>query len=131
MSYTEKSNTLIYIIVVLLIVYWHLCKKFNSSIYELFIGTTRHVYYFYSDSCPHCISMKPIYKQVQNELKSSNGVNFMYHSIDMNDDNNQALITKHNVTGMPHLIMTDDNENVSEFKNERTVNNIKTWLIEK
>jgi hypothetical protein len=73
--------------------------------------------------------MTPTWKQVQNDLKSANGVNFMYHSIDMNDDNNQALITKHNVTGMPHLIMTDDADNVSEFKNERTIDNIKNWLL--
>ena len=120
------TNYLYMIITAFLFIYFYLSKD-SSTHCEKFAGSKTHVYYFYSDSCPHCTTMKPIWNKLQKIVKNSN---VMFHSIDMNDINNKDLISKHGVSGMPTIIKTDDYGNSKEFNQKRTVENIHTWLLD-
>lgn len=117
------TNCLCIIIIALLFIYFYLSNELNC---EKFTGSKMHVYYFYSDYCPHCTTMKPIWNELQKIVKNPN---IMFHSIDMNDKNNNHLISKHNVSSMPTIIKTDDYGNSEKFNQKRDVKNIHSWLF--
>jgi thiol-disulfide isomerase/thioredoxin len=102
-----------YILIIILLGFYYL---YNSL---------THIYYFYSDGCPHCVIMKPHYTKVKQEM----GMTYLFHEIDMNSSNtkDQALIKKHNVKGMPTLIKVNSNGTLT-YTDERTHQKIKTWL---
>lgn len=113
------------IIIILLFIYFYLSNG-SMSYCERFTNSKTHVYYFYSDSCPHCTTMKPIWNELKKIVKNPN---IMFHSIDMNDTNNNDLISKHKVSSMPTIIKTDDYGNSEKFNQKRNVENIHSWLF--
>lgn len=116
-----------YYVVIGIIILYYLYSSSNSSSdssSESYCDLT-HIYYFYSDSCPHCVDMKPHYEKVKNSM----GSDYEFHEIDMKapNDKDKGLIKKHGVTKMPTLIKVNPKE-TSTYQGEKSFEKIKSWV---
>ena len=76
---------------------------------------------FKSDSCGHCINFKPLWKELQNELKDK--VNFKV--FDAQTD--RKIMQTYGIEGYPTLILEKGNNKV-EFNDYRTKENIINFI---
>ena len=61
------------------------------------------------DSCPHCASAKPEFEAVANEITQTPG-HENKEFIKLDSQENQALMTKHNLDGVPAFVYVKDGE---------------------
>lgn len=100
--------------------------------YYFFIYNVTKVYYFYSETCPHCVKMKPQYNKAKKSINSNMmGIGYTFYDIDMADSNNKSIIDQYKVSGVPYLMKIDTNNKTSVYKNERTHQKIKEWIQKK
>lgn len=74
------------------------------------------VMYFYSDTCSHCIAMKPILKELGDEGFRLNPINIV---------TGQALFTQYSVLGTPTFI----GQNNSRIEGETDKETLRTFLL--
>ena len=76
---------------------------------------TGSVYYFYSDTCPHCIAQKPIVERLTNESYNIVWKNIAYHS-------DEAI--NMGVMGIPTFVASNGDKKEGEV----SYNELKAWL---
>jgi thiol-disulfide isomerase/thioredoxin len=120
------------LIIAIIIIMFYIYNSYYNSSECIQRSKNYKIYYFYSPTCPYCTDVTPIFDHISKEILSKNGVKIVYRKINMSDKSstkNTDLIKKFKVSGMPTLIKTDVNGNISHFKSERTYANIKGWVL--
>ena len=79
-------------------------NKFNDFIKEGFVLID-----FFSDSCPPCLMMAPIFKEVSEKFKGK--VKFGK----LNTEDNQELAQKFGVSSIPNFVLFKDGKVVDNF----------------
>ena len=79
-------------------------NKFNDFIKEGFVLID-----FFSDSCPPCLMMAPIFEEVSKKFK------WKLKFGKVNIENNQMLAQKFNVSTIPNFVLFKDGKVVEQF----------------
>lgn len=72
---------------------------------------------FYSDTCVPC-------KLLEQNLQKT-GIEYV--SVDCNDDNNEPLVTKYNISSVPVLVKEEDGKEIDRHNGVITAQQIKDW----
>lgn len=84
---------------------------------------------YYMNGCPHCESILPEYKAfVADGQFSSNGKSTKIRMLEQGDPVAAPEIEAHKVTGFPTFYMTTANGKDIEYKGERNVSAIKSFI---
>ena len=78
---------------------------------------------FYSDFCPPCRMLAPIFAELEKEFKGK--IKFAR----VNVDKNRELAIKHNIMGVPTLILFKDGKEVGRVVGLRRKEDLKEFLI--
>mgnify|MGYP004707642073 CR=1 FL=1 len=79
----------------------------------------------YRDGCPYCESAR---KTIEHELSTHNKDVIQFSQIDGTTPQGKSLLKKFNAKGVPLIIVTDTNNNVSHSFNDSDANGIKKLL---
>lgn len=84
---------------------------------------SKPVYWFYRDSCPHCINMKTEWNKFESQCWCS-----MIQPIKINiaDPANQSIADRYNIQSVPTIIKIESGV-AFEYKGNRTYNDIYKW----
>lgn len=83
------------------------------------MSNIRHATLHYTDWCPHCQTMKPVWNQV----KHSVGPNIMFHEVD------EEKTPTPGITGYPTIIMIDETGHAHQYRDGPNVESLRKWLI--
>jgi len=83
--------------------------ELTSNNFEDFIKEGIALVDFFSDSCPPCLMMAPIFKEVSEKFKGK--VKFGK----LNTEDNQELAQKFNVSTIPNFVLFKDGKVVDNF----------------
>lgn len=79
------------------------------------------IYKFFSPTCGPCKVLEMSFKKA----------NIEHENIDATLDANEALLTKFNVTTVPVVIKTDDNDTeIARFHGAKTAQQLEDWINE-
>ncbi|VVB70567.1 Thioredoxin [uncultured archaeon] len=104
------------IIVVFLVGMWYLSSGTSSNSVPYFSDASP-VLYFYSDTCPHCIAMKPILQQLGSEGFRIKPMELQTHGSDF---------TKYNVPGTPTWVTVNNTERI---EGETDIATLRAFLL--
>lgn len=91
----------------------------TSNYTEKLINRARFVYLYHAPWCGYCKSLRPTWDEVRKNMEGGSlPVVFQEINID----------TEKLSTSVPRIIMVDENGQTSEFKGDRTYNNIVRWI---
>lgn len=77
---------------------------------------------FYSNYCPPCKMLEPIFEQLEEEFKGE--IKFLR----VNVDENRNLAIKYNIMGVPTLILFKDGEEIGRVIGLRRKEDLEKWL---
>ena len=88
-------------------------------------ANTHQLVWFYTDWCGHCQRFEPMWQQ----LKDTNKLPVSFLRCDC--DKHRDIATHYNVEGYPtlKLVLKGNCDQSITFEEERTPQNIKTWLL--
>ena len=116
---------IVVLIIVLIVVFMRLCTNGRGPLeHFLAINNERQVSLHYTDWCPNCISMKPIWEQVKRDLYHRSGVPRVKF-IEINED----IAKTPGVTGYPTIRMLLESGRQVEYHSAPTVESLKNWII--
>lgn len=78
---------------------------------------------FYSETCPHCITTKPIFEKLGPMV---NGIKLEMIEVSGNESN-KRLARKFNVQGVPYIVYTGDGKTI-EYTGERTMAGFQAFI---
>lgn len=84
----------------------------------------KELLFFTLDGCGHCENMKPTWKL----LKQNYGENGYIKLIEVKAKQNQDLVKLYNIKGYPTLLYVKDEKMVSEYKGDRTYEDLVKFL---
>lgn len=84
------------------------------------------LYYFYSQSCPHCINFAPAWNEIVNRLKNIKGLSI--RTVDTNKPENEKLAFYYNITGSPTVILVTP-DNTLEYSGNRSASDVYNFVV--
>lgn len=79
------------------------------------------IYLFKAEWCPHCVSFKKTWKDLQEKYKTK------YDFVTYDSDKDKDIIEKWNISGFP-TIMKKEGNNVKEYVGPRDEESVKTFI---
>ena len=123
MKFTRIQITLAVTFVILL-----LLLRYTSTRQEGFASGSDEFVLYYADWCPHCKTVKPVFKNWGAE-KGSIQVNGKTVLVKMYEaDTNPEEIKKADVKGFPTMILHKANGQKVEFEGDRSPSGWESWL---
>lgn len=78
----------------------------------------------YSENCPHCVSMKPHWEKMKQKMYNKSANIYEINSDDLQFINHPI---KNVVDGFPTILNVND-RNITQFENERTLDNLVNFV---
>ena len=78
---------------------------------------------FYAPWCGHCVSLKPIYEELANQLDCE-----IY---EVNCDEEKELMKLYEIKGFPTIKLIHNEKTIDTYNKTRTLENMKAWIDEK
>ena len=110
------------------------CKETFTTSPQSFssdVGSGQKLVWFYADWCGHCKSMHSEWDSAANEVNSDDSVKMM--KVDCGNTkkaDHRQLSRKYNVTGYPTIMLLDNGEAVSEYKDGRSQTDFVSYVRE-
>lgn len=96
----------------------------NINNFDENISEGKAVVYFYATWCGPCKILEPVYEQVSNEL-----TDIKFIKIDIDDENNQKLVHKYDISSVPTLIIFENSSQkdrlVGVIEKQRLIESLK------
>lgn len=83
--------------------------------------------FYYADWCPHCKSVKPVFKQWSEKKSMTVGSKTVFLNM-VEADQNPEVIKANNVKGFPTFILARADGSTKEFDGDRTPAGWQSWL---
>jgi len=94
----------------------------NKKSYNLRGGGKRKLILFKADWCGHCQAFKPVWNQVQKELKQDN-----LEFVTLDSEKDEKTIKKYDIKGFPTIILETGDKKI-EFQGMRNLEAIQYFL---
>lgn len=86
--------------------------------------------YFYMETCPHCTDFNPVWDKLESKI-TNDKINIKLVKYNLHDGNSgEKEASKYEVSGAPTIILDDINNKAIEYKGNRTVDDIITFIKE-
>lgn len=96
--------------------------KINNKFFNLRGGGKRKLILFKAEWCGHCQAFKPVWDQVQKELKQDN-----LEFVTLDSEKDEKIIKKYDVRGFPTIILETGDKKI-EFQGMRNLEAIQYFL---
>lgn len=118
--------------VVILGVMLYTCTRSKSTETEGFEGGSNQkmLLFFRANWCGHCTRFKPVWDEFKTECEQKSLFpNVKIIELDIDQESSKEKMTKHNVRGFPHVVLTDMNdENDTVYSGNRTKEDLIKFL---
>jgi thioredoxin-like negative regulator of GroEL len=89
-------------------------------------GADALVVQYYMDGCHHCNMLKPHWEKMTNRLKQEYNGNIVIAQVNANAVSN--VNNSMNIEGYPTIRFIENGNNISDFSEERTSDNLLNWV---